>query len=90
MTLKTEQKSRKMTSSTNLRKGSAAIDKLCEMIKQDFKTFSKRPKEQNIKCCQIFGSVAGSVGGGSKLRLFGHACAVYAPSTFCGCRKSQD
>ena len=35
--------------------------------------------EQNIKCCQILGSVAGSFRG-SKVRVFAHACAAAALS----------
>ena len=48
------------------------INGLFEMINQDL-----RPKEQNIKCCWILGSVAVSWRG-SKLRFFAHASAFSA------------
>ena len=70
----TEQKLRKMTSSSNLRDGSVWIDKLFEMINHEFKA-----QGTNIKCCRILGSVAGSKGD-SKLRVFAHACAISALS----------
>ena len=46
-----------MASLSNLRYGSVWMDKLFEMINQEFKS-----QEQNIKCCRILGSVAGSWG----------------------------
>ena len=55
--------------------GCVSIDKLFEMINQEFKAF----KEQNIKCCLNLGSVAGSQGA-SKLRVFTYARAFSALS----------
>ena len=57
-----------MTSSSNLRQGSIWTDKLFEMINQEFKT--QRTKFQVLPnfgvCCRELG--------GSKLRVFVHAC----------------
>ena len=70
----TEKKLSKMTSSSNLRKGSVWRDKLFEMINQEFKAQGREYQVlPNFRvCCRVLG--------GSKVRHFGHVCAVSALS----------
>ena len=74
MVKRTEQKLRKMASSSNLRQGSFLIDKLFEMMNQEFKTHGTKCQvlQDFGICCRELGS--------SKLRVFVHACAVSALS----------